>query len=234
VRAPEAEAGSSVPRTQPGSPSDRGAARRILAIGIAVAGLAAAALGILLVVDPTQFARVTAVLGASFVGGRMTGILTGLELGLSTMSTAVTIICLNTCWLLIAVPLFAMATQRLGAQRLLGPIFCGAERRARAQTRRMRHLGAAGLVLFIWLPFPLTGAFVGALIGLLMGIPLIRLVPLVLVSMWVGVVTWTWGFRTLLLFTGPTGHVIAWIITGGFLAYSVVVRVRESWGVPSE
>jgi uncharacterized membrane protein len=234
VRAPEAEAGSSVPRPQPGSPGDQGAARRILATGVAVAGLAAAALAILLVVDPTQFARVTAVLGASFVGGRMTGILTGLELGLSTLSTALTIICLNTCWLLISVPLFALATQRLDARRLLGPIFRGAERRARSRTRRMRHLGAAGLVLFIWLPFPLTGAFVGALIGLLMGIPLVRLVPLVLGSMWVGVVTWTWGFRTLFVVTGPAGHAAAWIITGCFLVYSVVVRARETEGARTE
>jgi uncharacterized membrane protein len=234
VRLLETDGGSPVPRTLRGTTGEQAAARKVLVGGVALAGLALAALATLFAVDPHLFARVAAVLGATFAGGRMTGILTGLELGLGTLATAVTIICLNSCWLLIAVPLFEMATGRIDPRRLLGPIFRGAERRARSQTRRMRNLGAAGLVLFIWLPFPLTGAFVGALIGLLMGISLVRLVPLVLASMWIGVLTWTWGFRTLFVFTGSAGHAAAWIITGCFLVYSVVVRARESEGVRTE
>ncbi len=81
-------------------------------------------------------------------------------------------------------------------------------------------------MLFIWLPFPFTGAFLGALIGLLMGIPLVRLVPIVLVTMWIGVVTWTWGIDFVILFTGTAGRVTAWMLTGVFLVYSVVIRLQ--------
>lgn len=60
-------------------------------MGGLVAALNLAALGFLWVADPTTFARVMAVLGAAYVGGRMAGILTGLELGLGNLTTSVVI-----------------------------------------------------------------------------------------------------------------------------------------------
>ena len=82
-------------------------------------------------------------------------------------------------------------------------------------------------MIFIWLPFPFTGAFLGALIGLLMGIHMVRLIPVVLVTMWIGVVRWTWGIDFVFLFTGTAGRVPAWVLTVVFLIYSVVIRLRD-------
>jgi len=209
------------------SSTNRRSTRILLTMGGLVATLNLAALGFLWVADPTTFARVMAVLGAAYVGGRMAGILTGLELGLGNLITSMVIILLNTGFLLLALPLFQMATERFNPPRWLASFFRGAERRARSQNRRLQNLGIFGLVLFIWLPFPFTGAFLGALIGLLMGIPTVRLVPIVLVTMWVGVLTWTWGIDLVFLFTGTAGHVVAWAFTGAFLVYSVVIRVRD-------
>ena len=201
--------------------------RVLLTTGALLTVINLAVLGILWATDTALFTRVIAVLGAAYAGGRMAGILAGLELGLGNLTISLVIILLNTGWLLLALPLFQKVTQQLNPPRLLASFFRGAENRARSQTRRIRNYGALGLVLFIWLPFPFSGAFVGALIGLLMGIPMVRLVAIVLLTMWVGVFTWTWGIDYIFLFTGTIGHVVAWVITGIFLVISVVIRFRE-------
>ncbi len=203
------------------------AAQVLLTVGGLVAVLNLTALGFLWATDTALFARVMAVLGAAYVGGRMAGILAGLELGLGNLTTALVITLLNTGFLLIALPLFQLATDRFNPPRWLSSIFRGAEQRARSENQRLQNFGVFGLVFFIWLPFPFTGAFVGALIGLLMGLSITRLVSIVLGTMWLGVFTWTWGIDYIFLFTGTAGHVVAWVLTGAFLVYSVVIRLRN-------
>jgi uncharacterized membrane protein len=210
-----------------GSDPERDATRRVLFAGICLAILNGIALLAIAIADPALAGRITAVVGAAFVGGRMAGILTGLELGIGSVGTSVIIICLNTGWLLLAFPLFYKVTRQLDPPTILRAVFRGAEARARSHNERLRSLGAFGLVLFVWLPFPFTGAFVGALIVFLMRIPVSRLIPLLLVTMWVGVVTWTLGFEFVFLFTGPAGHIAAWVLTVLFLCYSVVLRFRD-------
>ena len=214
--------------------SDRRITGILLAVGVLVAVLNLTALGVLWASDTTLFAKVMAVLGAAYVGGRMAGILIGLELGLGNPTTSMVIILFNTGFLLLALPIFRIATRSVNPPRWLASRFRSAEHSARSQNQRLQNLGIFGLVLFIWLPFPFTGAFLGALIGLLMGIPLVRLVPIVLVTMWIGVVTWTWGIDFVFLFTGETGRVTAWVLTGLILVYSVVIRVRDKRGVETE
>jgi len=213
---------------------DRRATRVLLWLGAAVAACNVTALGVLWATDSALFAKVMAVLGAAYVGGRMAGILTGLELGLGNATVSMVIILLNTGFLLLALPIFKIATRSVNPPRWIEKRLRSSEQRARSQNQRMEGLGIFGLVLFIWLPFPFTGAFLGALIGLLMGISLVRLVPIVLVTMWIGVVTWTWGIDFVFLFTGPTGRVVAWVLTGLILVYSVVVRARENRGADNK
>ena len=184
------------------------------------------ALGVLWILDPALCRKILAVMAAAFFGGRMPGILTGLELGLGSALTSLVNIAFNTCWLLLLLPAFQRATARAGSSELVRRFFSSAERRAQQQTARIGRIGILGLVLFVWLPLPGTGAFVGALIGLLLGMPMVRLLPLLLVSMWVGVVSWTYGIDWIFLFTGTTGHIVAWVVTGICLLWACVTRFR--------
>jgi uncharacterized membrane protein len=203
-------------------------------LGALVAAGNLTALGALWATDTALFAKVTAVLGAAYVGGRMAGILTGLELGLGKAITSMVIILFNTGFLLLALPIFRIATRSVNPPQWLGKRFRSSELRARSHRQRLQNLGLFGLVLFIWLPFPFTGAFLGALIGLLMGISIVRLVPIVLVTMWIGVATWTWGIDFVILFTGTAGRVTAWMLTGVFLVYSVMIRLRAGGGADAQ
>lgn len=204
--------------------------RILLAAGALVAAGNLTAIGVLWATNTVLFAKVMAVLGAAYVGGRMAGILTGLELGLGNPITSMVIILFNTGFLLLALPIFRIATRSVNPPRWLESRLRSSEQRARSQNQRLENLGIFGLVLFIWLPFPFSGAFLGALIGLLMGIPMVRLVPIVLMTMWIGVVTWTWGIDLVILFTGTAGRVTAWLLTIVFLIYSVVIRLQARRG----
>lgn len=213
-----------------GRQGDRDEARRLLAVGLGLAGLEAAALLVLLAVDPATFGRIAAVAAAAFVGGRIPGVLASLELGFGVAATSGILIALNTAWLLIALPAFLGVSRWLAGSRLLAPLMAGTADRARAGTGWVRTFGSWGLPLFVWLPFPLTGALIGAVIGLTLGIPLRRLVVLVLSSMWLGVSTWTVGIEYLYLFSGPAGRVACWAVAGAALLYSVLQRFRQPAG----
>jgi len=186
------------------------------------------ALGILWFVDPELVGKILAVMAAAFFGGRMPGILAGLELGLGSALTSLVNIAFNTCWLLLLLPAFQRATNRAGSSKFVRRFFSGAEQRARSQTEKVGRLGTLGLILFVWLPLPGTGAFVGALIGLILGMPLVRLLPLLLLSMWIGVVSWTYGIDWIFLFTGRTGHIVAWVLTVLLLVWAFVSRLRAT------
>jgi len=214
--------------------SQTDATRVLLWLGVLVAAGNLTALGVLWATDTTLFAKVMAVLGAAYVGGRMAGILTGIELGLGNPTTSMVIILFNTGFLLLALPIFRITTRSVNPPGWLVKRLHSSEQRARSQNRRLQNLGIFGLVLFIWLPFPFTGAFLGALIGLLMGISMVRLVPIVLVTMWIGVITWTWGIDFVILFTGTAGRVAAWVFTGLILVYSVAIRLRDKGRVGVE
>jgi uncharacterized membrane protein len=199
-----------------------------------LSGLGGAALTFVALIDSKLAAGIVAVAGASYLGGRMAGILTGLELGFRTVEISLIICCLNTCWLLLALPLFQMVSRRIDPPGFLRSVFGRAKQRAKTTSRWLDGAGVLGLAVFVWLPFPFTGAFAGALVGLLMGIPLRRLVPVLLVSMWIGVATWTLGFEALYLVEGTAGRISAWLLTIGLVAVSVVLqlcdRQREETG----
>jgi uncharacterized membrane protein len=230
VSTPERPAGDPAgPPAEPATSSGRPAqvSRLLFRFGLGLAALEGAALVAVWLTEPGLFARIVAVAGAAFVGGRMPGILTGLELGLGGMGTSAVNILLNTCWLLVALPVFQHATRTAGRSKLVQRYLSGTERRAREQTGRVSRFGLLGLALFVWLPFPATGAFVGAIIGMVMGIPTGRLVAILLGSMWIGVITWTYGIELVFVLTGTTGRIVAWVATAGFLASAAAGRWRR-------
>jgi uncharacterized membrane protein len=173
-----------------------------------------------------DFVRVSTVMGAVLVGGRIPGILAGFEVGLGTFGTIVALGMTNTTWFSLVYPALTKVFRHVRTVALVERIFRRAEEQAVGQVQRVSALGAWGLPIFVWLPLPLTGAAVGAVLGLIMGMPRVRVFVVVLSSMWVGVITWTVLFDYLFLFTGRTGKIAAWIVTGAFLLYSLCAQRR--------
>jgi uncharacterized membrane protein len=228
VTASTATTHNSTPAAAAAQEAGRTETRRYL--GLLVTGcVLALGLGALLLTSwfhgEDLFVRVTGVIAASFVGGRMPGILTALELGFDGWTTVFLLILLNTTWLFIAIPLIAGISRKALRWRAVARFRTSATDRASAQAQTVSSLGSWALPFFIWLPFPLTGAVVGSLIGLVLGIPLRRLMYVVIVSMWSGIVMWTFGMEFVYFFAGTTGKIICYAVTAGVLGYSLALRV---------
>ncbi len=173
------------------------------------------------------FVRLAGVITASFVGGRMPGILTSLEVGLDSWTTVFLLILLNTTWLFLAIPLIKGLSLRASRFRPFARFRAGKTGQASVQAETVSRYGSWALPVFIWLPFPLTGAVIGALIGLILGIPLRRLMYTVVLSMWTGIVMWTFGMEFVYLFAGTTGKIVCYAVTAGVLGYSLATRIRR-------
>jgi uncharacterized membrane protein len=202
--------------------------RAILAVGVTLAATSLGSLLWLFLSGSEAFVRVSTVMGAVLVGGRIPGILAGFEVGLGTAGTIAVLGMTNTTWFSLVYPALTKVFHRMRTVRFVERIFHRAEEQAVSQVQRVSALGAWGLPIFVWLPLPLTGAAVGAVLGLIMGMPRLRVFVVVLTSMWVGVITWTLLFDYLFLFTGRAGKVAAWIVTGAFLVYSLFARRRAA------
>jgi uncharacterized membrane protein len=83
---------------------------------------------------------------------------------------------------------------------------------AEVQQSRIGNYGPWGLPVFVWLPFPWTGALVGSLVGLLIGMSVKRALLIVIPSMMGGVVSWVLGFQQLFVLTGMIGKTICIIL----------------------
>lgn len=201
--------------------------RYVLAAGVLLLLALATLLALAVAVDRNLFVRAGAVIVASLVGGRMPAVLTGLEVGFHSTIIAALLMLINTGWLFVAYPLFVLFSKQLREFRLLGKMLSGTSDRATTQARTVQRLGTWALPVFIWLPFPMTGAVVGAAIGLLLGMPHRRLLYVVVLSMWCGILSWSFGFEQLFDLGGLTGRVACYVITAAIIVYSIVVRIRQ-------
>jgi uncharacterized membrane protein len=202
----------------------------LLLTGLALTAALLCFLGVCLVLDPGLSIKLLAVTGATLIGGRTAAIVAGLEIGLTSTVIASLLILVNSAWLLVVVPLFSSIQSHVVEHRMLKRFFDSVSSRAATQHRLFDALGGWALALFIWLPFPMTGGLAGAVIGLLLGLGMRRLMLIVLPSMWAGIVCWTYGFEYLFLFTGTTGKVICYGVTGAILIWSLLLRFRQPAG----
>ena len=72
--------------------------------------------------------------------------------------------------MLILYPLFVLSWNRLIDIGRLGPYLARVHASAESQQGWVRRFGIAGLFLFVFVPFWMTGPVVGAIIGFLLGL----------------------------------------------------------------
>jgi len=176
----------------------------------------------LLLVDRNLFFRVIGTIVASLAGGRSAAILAGLEFGLNPVFIIIIVFTINLAWLCSLLPLVILFYYHLTEIKYFGKMLEKTKKRAQSQKSKVAIRGTWGLPLFIWLPFPFTGSFAGAIIGYLLGIPLRRLIIIVIASMFFGIVSWTYGFDYLVFLTGTIGKIITYLIIGGMILHTIL------------
>jgi len=179
------------------------------------------------VVLPRLAAKIAAVVLSISVGGRSLAIATGLAVGLDAGAIILILSLFNTMWILIFYSLTVSAYANLVAWPFLERLVRPTSRLAERQRESLRRWPALGLFVFIWLPFPWTGAAVGAVMGFLLGMPSGRVMCIALPAMLFSVITWTLGFDYLFLFQGTAGRAISAALVVAILAAAVWVRARD-------
>ena len=167
--------------------------------------------------DRSFFLKLSGTIVASVAGGRSTAILAGLEFRLHPLIISTLVFSINLAWLCTMLPLLITFYHHLVEVKYVGKMLESTKERAQSQKTKVALWGSWALPFFIWLPFPFTGSFAGAVIGFLLGIPMTRLLIIVISSMLVGIVSWTYGFDYFFFLTGTTGKIITYVIIAGFI-----------------
>ncbi|MES2370269.1 MAG: small multi-drug export protein [Pseudomonadota bacterium] len=128
--------------------------------------------------------------GLNLIIGREAGMSFGYASGFGHAQVVPLNILIETIQVLVIYPLFVQSTRHLIRLRALEPFITRIHRAAKSRGGVVRKFGVAGLFVFVFAPFWMTGPVVGAIIGFLIGLrPWVNL-AVVLVSTYVAIGLW--------------------------------------------
>jgi len=147
----------------------------------------------MLAADTGTGLHLLSMIGACHLGGRLAFIGSGFEGGLPALAIVGIVTFHNSTVLLLVYPLCLLLSQNLGRVPFLASL------REKVQlSRNLRsRWNLLGIALFIWVPLPMTGAVVGALLAHFEGYKPRQVLPVALGAMAAGVVSWTLAFEQL-------------------------------------
>jgi uncharacterized membrane protein len=163
---------------------------RMLGLGLALTGLMLLAFGIGWHLYPDRILPYAIMTGLNLIIGREAGMSYGYASGLGHAQVVPLNIVIETIQVLVIYPLFVQSTRHLIKLRTLEPFITRIHHAALSGGGVVRKFGIAGLFVFVFAPFWMTGPVVGAIIGFLIGLrPWVNLV-VVLVSTYIAIGAW--------------------------------------------
>jgi uncharacterized membrane protein len=143
---------------------------RWLALGAALATMGLVGLGAAWHWWPEQALTLAAMSGLNLIIGRAAGMAYGYANGLDHLPVIASNVLVETVQVLVIYPLFVLGCR----QWLLPPWLAAPLARLRASAEgshaAVRRFGMAGLFVFVFMPFWMTGPVVGSIIGYLLGL----------------------------------------------------------------
>ena len=163
---------------------------RLLGVGLALTGLMLLAFGIGWHLFPDKVIPYAIMTGLNLIIGREAGMSFGYASGFGHAQVVPLNILIETIQVLVVYPLFVQSARHLIRLRTLEPFVTRMQRAAESRGGMVRKFGIAGLFVFVFAPFWMTGPVVGAIIGFLIGLrPWVNLV-VVLVSTYIAIGVW--------------------------------------------
>jgi uncharacterized membrane protein len=154
----------------------------------------------LLVLDSSLAAEILSMISANHLGGRLAFIGVGLEFRLPAYLIIYIIIFYNTTYLLIMNFLIVYFWERTARLKIINNFIGSLKKKAITRTQTMKKWNWISISLFVWLPFPMTGAVTGSVIAHIEGYNIKDALLMVIPSMWIGVICWTLWFDELYKF----------------------------------
>ena len=143
---------------------------RLLAVGLALAALMLLAFGIGWQMFPDSVLAYAAMTGLNLVIGRAAGMSFGYASGFGHVQVVPLNMLVETIQVLVVYPLFALSWRQLIRLPRLEAFLARLRHAAELRGDSVRRFGIAGLFMFVFLPFWMTGPVVGAIIGFLIGL----------------------------------------------------------------
>jgi len=190
--------------------------------GLALATVLGFGIGWLFVREATlAFAAMT---GLNLLIGLAAGMSFGYAHGFGHLPVIVSSALSDTLQVLVFYPLFVLSWNRLIDIGRLGPYLARVHASAESQQGWVRRFGIAGLFLFVFVPFWMTGPVVGSIIGFLLGLRARVNLTVVLLASYVGIVLWALLFSQLTTLAG-TYH--RWALFAAVIALVLLAFVAR-------
>jgi len=177
----------------------------VLAFGAVLFGIELIIFIFLLVLDSSFAGKILSMISANHIGGRLAFIGVGLEYDLHSPLIIFIIIFYNTTYLLILNSLIVYFWEQTKKLNIIDHFIESIKKKARVRTQALKKWNWFSISLFVWLPFPMTGAVMGSLIAYLEGYNIKNALLMVIPSMWIGVICWTLWFDELYEFIEQFG-----------------------------
>ena len=173
---------------------------RLLATGLAMVLALTVAIGVGLILAPDWTLKLATAIGLSLVIGIAASISYGFAAGLGSPEVMLCNILVESLQVLVLYPLFLLGWRQLIDVGRMAPMLERLRTAAQARQDVIRRWGIAGLFVFVFVPFWMTGPIVGAIIGFLLGMSHALTLAVVLTASALGVV----------IYTVLLGHLDAW------------------------
>jgi len=170
---------------------------RLLLIGVALALAYTLWLTLKLLLSPEDSQDLVGMTATHLMFGRAASMAFGYSQGLDHNTVVPVGIVIETVMVLIFYPLFVFSWRRLLVIRRLRRMFERTRRAAESHKDTVRRYGIAGLFVFVWFPFWMTGPVVGSVIGFMLGLRTWLNMTVVLAGTYVAILGWAFLLREL-------------------------------------
>lgn len=169
----------------------------ILLVGVALALLTMLGFGVGWFFAPDITLGFAAMTGLNLLIGLAAGMSFGYAHGFGHLPVIASSALSDTLQVLVFYPLFVLSWNHLIDLGRFGPYLARVRASAERQQGWVRRFGIAGLFLFVFVPFWMTGPVVGAVIGFLLGLRARVNLGVVLAASYVSIVLWALLFDQL-------------------------------------
>lgn len=196
---------------------------RIFLLGITIALAGLIVMGVVAFWSPHTSSMMGAMSFTNIVFGTIVSMSIGYAAGYGHSLVIPVNIWVETVMVLLFYPVFVLSMRKLVEFPLVGPFLERTQALAEHHQDKVRRYGVAGLFLFVWFPFWMTGPLVGSAIGFLLGFPAWLTLSVVLAGTITAMVGWAYlifGLYTRAAVFGPwapvliIGLIILFILAG--------------------
>ena len=192
---------------------------RMLGIGLGLTGLMLLAFGVGWRLYPDVVFPYAIMTGLNLIIGREAGMTFGYARGFGHAQVVPLNVLIETIQVLVVYPLFVLSTRHLIQLKVLQPFIERMQHAAESRGGAVRHFGIAGLFVFVFVPFWMTGPVVGAIIGFLIGLrPWVNL-AVVLVSTYIAIAIWGLLLNELSAWAATVNHLAPYAL---FVAIALI------------